>query len=81
MRSWCRRYLPVSLGLPQRPCCGLYDSGNEPFKLLAREPRRRYAHQKSKQENGNLKWEVDSLRVELQDAEERAKGWLQVRIS
>eukprot|EP00903_Cladosiphon_okamuranus_P016279 g15012.t1 len=28
------------------------------------------------QENGHLKWEVDALRVELQDAEARAKEWV-----
>ncbi|CAM9580584.1 unnamed protein product [Ectocarpus fasciculatus] len=31
----------------------------------------------SAQQNGHLKWEVDALRVELKDAEERSQGWLQ----
>ncbi|CAM9605019.1 unnamed protein product [Ectocarpus sp. 4 AP-2014] len=29
------------------------------------------------QQNGHLKWEVDAMRVELQDNTERSKGWLQ----
>lgn len=38
-----------------------------------------YIGQTSTQENGHLKWEVDALRAELTEAEERSKGWLQVR--
>lgn len=36
--------------------------------------------QASAQKNEHLMWEVDALRVELQDAEHRSKGWLEVHI-
>jgi len=35
--------------------------------------------QASAQKNEHLNWEVDALRVELQDAEQRSKGWLEVQ--
>lgn len=76
-RKWSRMAYRSIDTPPNYCCCASHHTHVEP--IYARPTRRRCGNQRSEQENGHLKWEVDTLRVELQDAEERAKGWLQVR--
>ncbi|CAM9163321.1 unnamed protein product, partial [Scytosiphon promiscuus] len=60
---------------------GLLDAETSKVKNLEHLVQQKQAEtEASASENGHLKWEVDALRIELQDAEDRSKGCMQEEV-